>query len=40
MMFELDCKGYFRVGKQMGGIADTLVASHSGKVLDRARALR
>lgn len=37
-MADLERKGYFRVAKQMGGIADALVASHSSKDLDQARA--
>ncbi len=37
-MAEFERKGYFRVARQMGGIADALVDSHSAGDLDQARA--
>jgi len=36
-MEEFERKGYFRFAKQMGGIAEALVTSHSGSDLDQAR---
>jgi uncharacterized protein YjgD (DUF1641 family) len=37
-MEEFERNGYFRFAKQMGGIANALVASHSASDLDQARA--
>jgi uncharacterized protein YjgD (DUF1641 family) len=38
MIADLDRKGYFRMAKQMGGLSDALVASHSSNDLEQARA--